>query len=60
MQNSILKKWDEKFSPLATYNSEVSRGILHSVEYSEKMRKLQKEYNELMESMRRRQPNEIH
>lgn len=31
---------------LATYNAEVSRGIVHTEEYKEKMAKAQKEYND--------------
>jgi lysyl-tRNA synthetase class I len=31
---------------LATYNAEISRGIVHTAEYDRKMKRLQKEYNE--------------
>lgn len=34
-----------KVNDLSVYNSEVSRGILHSSEYSQKMAELQMQYN---------------
>lgn len=37
--------WEEKFQPLADYNSEVGRGIVHTKNYDEEMKKLQEEYN---------------
>lgn len=42
--------WDDKYLPLSTYNGEVSRGILHTEEYKEKMKLMQEQYiNELRE-----------
>ena len=40
------KFWLPEFEALAQYNSEKSRGIMHSPEYSEAMKKLQEKYNE--------------
>ena len=37
--------WDKIYEPLATYNSEVARGILHTPEWELKMQILQKEYD---------------
>jgi len=37
--------WDDKYLPLSTYNGEVARGVLHTKEYKEKMKLLQKEFN---------------
>lgn len=37
--------WDNKFQPLAIFNSEVSRGIVHSANYCMEMAVLQAEYN---------------
>ncbi len=37
--------WENKFNALATYNSELSRGILHKEEYKRKMKDLQEEYD---------------
>jgi predicted small metal-binding protein len=37
--------WDDKFNALATYNAEVSRGIVHTLEWKHNMRYLQAEYN---------------
>ena len=34
------------YEELAEYNSRVSKGIVHTEEYSERMRKLQKEFDE--------------
>ncbi len=39
---------DPKFNVLADYNSEVSRGILHTSEHKAKMIELQIQYNELI------------
>jgi len=38
---------DEKFSPLATYNSEVGRGLVHTPEWAARMAKLQQEFDDL-------------
>lgn len=38
-------KWDDRFMPLANYNGECLRGIVHTPEYDERMRALQAEYN---------------
>jgi hypothetical protein len=37
--------WKEGFGELATYNAEVSRGIVHTKERKDIMRKLQDRYN---------------
>lgn len=42
--------WKKEYNLLATYNSEVARGIIHTKEYVEKMKKLQKEYNKELHS----------
>ena len=36
---------DDKFKRLADYNSEVSRGIVHTAEYDAAMAELQAEFN---------------
>lgn len=41
-------KWEKQFNDLATYNSEVARGIVHTEEYILKMQGLQKQYDEKM------------
>lgn len=45
LMNMGKKFWDDKFNILAVYNAEVSRGILHTQEYYEKMHLLQEEYD---------------
>ena len=40
----MMMGWDEKYMPLAVYNSEVARGILHTEEYKKKMNELQDRY----------------
>ena len=43
--------WKHEYNALANYNSEVSRGIVHTDFWISKMEQLQKEYNEeLLES----------
>lgn len=37
--------WDDRYLPLAVYNSEVERGIVHTDEWKQKMSKLQSEYD---------------
>lgn len=37
--------WDDKFNQLAIYNAEVSRGIVHTADYAERMKALQAEYD---------------
>ncbi len=44
--NPLFFKWDDKFNKLAIYNSEVSRGIIHTEEFKAKMAVLQEEYNQ--------------
>lgn len=40
------KKFDkDKFNKIATYNSEVCRGLLHTKKYSTEMRLIQIEYD---------------
>jgi len=43
MENSV---WDKKYTALATYNAEVSRGIKHTKIWADKMRLLQQEYDQ--------------
>jgi len=45
-----MKEWDKKFDVLAVYNSEKVRGLLHTKEWEEKMRELQKEYMKWVQS----------
>ncbi len=45
---SKLPKWNSEFDKLANYNSEVVRGLAHTPEWKEKMKELQKEFNEVM------------
>jgi len=40
--------WDDKYIPLSTYNTEVSRGILHTDEYKKRMKIMQEEFMEEM------------
>lgn len=37
--------WERRFSELAEYNSEIGRGIIHTQEFCDRMKTLQKEYN---------------
>ncbi len=37
--------WEERFGSLATYNSEVARGIVHTPEWIQKMADMQSDYN---------------
>jgi len=37
--------WEERFNSLATYNSEVARGIVHTPEWIQKMADMQSDYN---------------
>ena len=37
--------WKPEYNVLASYNSEVSRGVLHTNKWKEKMRQLQNNYN---------------
>lgn len=37
--------WTQNDNRLATFNSEISRGLIHTKEYKDEMRILQKEYN---------------
>ncbi len=38
-------RMDGRFEPLATYNAERMRGIVHTPEYAAKMAELQREFN---------------
>jgi len=38
--------WKYDYDRLAIYNSEVSRGLMHTDEYKAEMKKIQKEYND--------------
>jgi len=40
--------WESRFDELAVFNSEVSRGIMHTHEKRERMAKLQSDYNAKM------------
>lgn len=42
------EKMPDKFVPLAYYNSEVSRGVVHTEEYATQMAALQSEFDEWM------------
>lgn len=44
--NRREREFQERWGDLATYNSEVARGIVHTPEYDAKMREKQKQYNE--------------
>ena len=37
--------WEDRFGPLAIYNGEIGRGLVHTREYVKRMKILQKEYN---------------
>jgi hypothetical protein len=37
--------WEPRFFALAQYNAEVSRGIIHTDEWQEKMHRMQNEYD---------------
>ena len=41
----ITPFWSEKYVSLALYNAEVSRGIVHTPEYTAQMSALQREYD---------------
>lgn len=45
--------WESRFDELAVFNSEVSRGIMHTPEKRERMAKLQADYNAKMMYNRR-------
>ena len=47
---SIMEKisWEVDYDKLATYNSEVHRGLVHTTKYKLKMEEIQKEYNTLI------------
>ena len=52
IMDSQHEEWDSKFDALATYNSEVMRGLVHTREYEKRMDELQKEYYEVLEVIR--------
>lgn len=37
--------WDDKYVPLAIFNSETARGLIHTEEWKLQMKKLQAEYD---------------
>jgi hypothetical protein len=39
------QRMPEKFKPLATYNSEVARGVVHTPQWTAQMRMLQQEFD---------------
>lgn len=41
--------WEQRFNELATYNSEVSRGLCHTPEWKERMAKMQADYHAKMQ-----------
>lgn len=41
----MVTRMDSKFEPLATYNAERSRGIVHTAEYDARMAELQREFD---------------
>ncbi len=42
--------WEERFEVLATYNSEIGRGIVHTKKFDNAMAVLQNEYNKKMKA----------
>ena len=48
MKTMVTNMERKDVEELAEYNSRVSRGVLHTPEYVEKMRRLQEQYNEEM------------
>jgi len=47
----INKLWQDRFQPLAVYNGEVSRGVVHTAEYCAAMATLQAEYDARLQAM---------
>ena len=43
-REATMKEWKSDYDMLATYNAEVSRGIVHNSDYTKKMQQLQEEY----------------
>ena len=43
--------WEQRFNALATYNSEVSRGLVHTPEYVRRMAVMQADYNAKIQRM---------
>jgi len=41
------REWKIDYDILATYNTEVSRGIVHTEKWRDKMSKIQKDYNNI-------------
>jgi hypothetical protein len=41
----MVTRMDSKFEPLATYNAERARGIVHTAEYDARMAELQREFD---------------
>lgn len=37
--------WEERFNELAVFNAANSRGLMHTQEFTERMRIMQEEYN---------------
>ena len=42
----MAERMPEKFHPLATYNSERARGIMHTAEWDARMAGLQREFDQ--------------
>ena len=40
-----MSQWKREYDVLATYNSEVVRGVAHTPEYDQRMKLLQAEYD---------------
>ncbi len=48
---SLQTVWQERFTPLAMFNADVARGVIHTKEYQERMNALQTEYNARLQSL---------
>ena len=46
LRRKRLDPMPDRFYPLATYNAEVSRGVIHTDEYRERMAALQSDFDE--------------
>ena len=58
----IAAIWHEKFQPLAIYNSEVARGVIHTQAWVNEMMILQEQYDDKIQkhcNVQRRMANDI-
>ena len=44
-EKNVKGFWEERFNALAVFNAEMARGVMHTAEYTEKMRVMQQEYD---------------